>query len=276
MIAARETAQIMRDYDFMNVIDQNLKLARETIDELMWTGDHWVLFWMPNDPKFPKENIGPDILYAQIWMSLLGLPDVHDRDRMKSHLRYEYYQLQTPLGLKMMKGVDCSYFHYAPNDTGGWEAPGIDHSTIGIVLGEDPATSLNHGAFRILDKYQRRWNMQWDYKDISATINNSTTGWPTCNSHYSRQSVMWAIIPALTGQLYDAVSQVLSFAPRKGFNLLPWMTPSADGYIDSSMAPTQYTVSVTAGAIELQEIRVFDKYVRQSLNLTVGSSVIVQ
>ena len=87
-------------------------------------------------------------------------------------------------------------------------------------------------------------------------------GQPWCTSHYGFHIVAWHIVYALTGQVWDGVAGVLTFAPAVAAPFeLPALVPGAAGLLTASVssdasASTTYTLMVTVGTLHLTRLAV--------------------
>lgn len=191
-------------------------------------------------------------LYGQMWASVLNLTSriPVPLQRVRSHLLAERRRNARPFGLAFAtnRSAPMDYYNGAclsdaagreraeppqPSDRrrgaltesglgvgltdhDAWAEHSMVHAALGISVGAGSSSESLHVATTLLESYRSVLNDQWDYRDATSCYEDSSDLWglrPVVNSHYSRQTIFWAIPLALTGQHFDARSRTLTLAP---------------------------------------------------------------
>ena len=241
LAAAEKLAAIQGDDAFAARCRQNVAAAREALDEHLWTGEHFRHYWSANGNT--RDAPHTDALYGQLWADILGLGLTTDPDRLRSHLAAEQRLNGSPHGMVLVDDPDLGQMR-----TVMFEVGSLDWCALNLYLGGASDESLAE-AEKIYRKWQGQLRDQWDIRDAST----SSDGMPWCNSHYSRQLILWSIPLALSGQRYSAVDGVLSFDPRvPAPATLPFMTPAAHGTL-TLHEDGRCELTVLSGALEVRE-----------------------
>jgi hypothetical protein len=124
-------------------------------------------------------------------------------------------------------------------------------------------------AKKIVLNWADRLRDQWNYTDLTA----GWDGYPWCNSHYSRQVILWSIPLALSGQHYFAPEGRLTFDPKTDApTKLPFFTPTAFGTVQL-LGSGRCQLGVDFGTLELRELRIGKAALRRPVSLRAGESV---
>ena len=164
-----------------------------------------------------------------------------------------------PPELGRVPGNDCAMF----------PAMSFSHAALGVWLGEDvevamgPATDLlNHARSGLADWHN--WNDIYlgPFQNCSWCDKyggpKTVGGYPGGNTNYARQQIGHALVPALSGQQWDAPTGTLSFSfARNAPAVLPFHTPYAIGHVlrrlsnSSEDARPKLEIQVLAGRLEI-------------------------
>lgn len=139
-----------------------------------------------------------------------------------------------------------------------WMGSDADWTTMNIHLGMNPVEALKQ-AEKALEHYRTKLNDFWNIHGLTAGQGYGVDGQPWCTSHYSFHMVLWHIPLALSGQLYSAVEQKLTFEPKlKVPYALPFFTPFASGTVQARYLNerVKYIVTVTSGKLKLKLLAV--------------------
>jgi len=193
MKAAQKLAQVMNDQDLEKICADSYSRVKKAFDKNMWNGAYYNAYWNNGE----KCNaIHADTLYGQLWAYIVGLGEILDHDKIISHLENEQNLCGSPYGLKVMRFDGRDDDHLPPytrvRDNLIWEAGSLDWCAVGLFAGLNKNRCLEE-ANKILYKWDVHLADSWDVRDLSA----GWDGYPWCNSHYSRQLIMWAIPNAL-------------------------------------------------------------------------------
>jgi uncharacterized protein (DUF608 family) len=254
--AAKKMAEVMRDQEFADLCKKYYQNSREVLIDKMWNNDHF-LAWYQENGNHPH-TLMTDILYGQLWAKILDLDLLVDKSKLEKQLSQEKRVNDTPYGLKVMEeqgrendalsGMLFRENGMKPRDELVWEAGSLDWAALNIYLGGDIDESLEM-AKKIFKKWQEQLNDQWDIRDLSTAWN----GEPYCNSHYSRQLILWAIPLALSGQQYSASEGILSFDPAVSPPAeLPVMLPGFTGILKITEHDNDF-LQVISGGIDLNK-----------------------
>lgn len=183
-----------------------------------------------------------------------------------------------PPELGRVPGNDCSMF----------PAMSFSHAALSVWLGENaelamgPATDLLHNVrSRLKDWYD--WNdlylgpfqnCSWcDQFGGPETIG----GYPGGNTNYARQQIGHALVPALSGQQWDAPTRRLSFSfARNAPMVLPFHTAFAIGHVSqraalgNSSEASELHLEVLAGRLDVHKLVVDGHTVAGELVLEQG------
>ncbi|RAP78548.1 GH116 family glycosyl-hydrolase [Paenibacillus montanisoli] len=278
--AVQKLAEIHGDKELETICQENSVSSQQQFYEKFWTGDYFRSWWM-NKENYP-DALHSDTLYGQLWSFLLGLGPVLDSEKMKSHLNWEMKKNNSEFGLKVMQGDGRDNDSYpdpmpeligsnGPRDNLVWEAASLDWSALNLYLGTDKEICLAE-AEKIVLKWRDKLRDLWDIKDLSTGWN----GYPWCNSHYSRQLILWSIPMALIDQQYSKPDKSLSVKPKMAVPVkLPFFTPDACGIIEITEEVT-YIITVLSGTLDLNKLCVGDKVIDQTLSLKAGESKMIK
>ena len=116
-------------------------------------------------------------------------------------------------------------------------------------------------AEKELDHYRTGLRDQWNVHGLYANDGYGVDGQPWCTAHYGFHMPLWFIPFAMTGQLYSAVDQSLSFEPKVPCSYaVPVLTAGAVGTLSCAKgtgaggASPSFTLLVTAGSLELHSL----------------------
>ena len=141
----------------------------------------------------------------------------------------------------------------------------------------------------ILNKYRTYFNDQWDYRDLSSTYNDSDPSYsrPVCNSHYTRQMIMYALIKAINGMEYDARTNsadetVLTLKVNPALNkCVPVFVPQSDNGVaaslctmmsNSSSSSICYQIYAIFGSLTADQLYLFGDIHASNVNIEQDSS----
>ncbi|MFI3212943.1 MAG: GH116 family glycosyl-hydrolase [Eubacteriales bacterium] len=247
LLATIELAKINGDTSIIPRCEEAFNRGKAAVEERFYNGSYYGAWWDQEGEQ--TTALHADSLYGQLWAFVLNLGVTTEKEHISSHFVQEYLHNNTPNGLTLLSNVPDDYvkgFNYHTT----WEAGSLDWSANQIYLGEDCAESLVT-AKEVIDKWRTTLNDQWDVRDLYHT----ETGTPWCNSHYSRQLIMWAIPMAMSGQNYNACTKSLAFTIAKGApKKLTWFTPTGFGTLEQM--GTGYKFKVTWGNVVLEELRI--------------------
>ncbi|MDW8122733.1 MAG: GH116 family glycosyl hydrolase, partial [Armatimonadota bacterium] len=281
LLAGEKIAVIKGDKEFADLCRSNIESSRKVLNDLLWTGEHYRAWWTKDESALNPVHC--DALYGQLWSFLLGLGWTTDQEKVWSHLTMERTKNASPFGLKVMQGTDCDNDSHpdprpghSPTENGPvnnlvWQAGSLDWAVLSICAGGDVEQSLLQ-AQQVIQRWRDALKDQWDWRDL-------TTGWdgyPWCNSHYSRQLILWAIPLALSGQQICAPEKRLSFNPKVPPPAkLPFFTPVACGTLEL-LDNRRYRLTVLLGDLELNELQIGDATWAQPIRLKTGQSILVE
>jgi non-lysosomal glucosylceramidase len=288
MLAAEKVAQIENDSESVGKFRQAFETGQRSLDQNLWTGKYFRAWW--SDGKAFPNALLADTLYGQLWASILDLGLVADKEKLASHLNSEAWLNGSQFGLRIMSASDPqasgSYKTPAPwqpdqpmpNDNLIWPAGSLDWSTLKIYLGGNVNETLTE-ANKVISNQRLRLNDQWNYTDL----NNDWDGGPWGNSHYTRQTIVWTLPLAISGQHWDATARRLSFKPANSgppdsshadssYKRLPFFTPQATGVIES-VAPGKWRITVTTGQLAIHELQIVNATWTGDKTLEAGDSL---
>lgn len=266
LLATRKLAIIQNDDSISFECSKYIDLGRQALNRKLWNGKNILAWWMKNG-NYPNA-IQSDVLYGQLWSDILGLGNTISEHKIRSELKTELKRNGSPFGLKIMRGA--GHNNETANDLKNkrvrdnviWEAGTIDWAALNLYHGGSVSKSLKE-AFKVIGKYQNYLKDEWNYRDIS----NGWNGEPYCNSHYTRQLIMWAILLAISGEHYNANTESLVFNPKvRAPAKLPFFTPEASGFLKINFNNT-YKIVVLCGKLILEHLKIKD------INLTKHFSV---
>jgi len=274
MRAAERLAIAEGDQAFAFECRKAFDAGQRSLDEHLWAGAYFRSWWLAGKP-FP-DALHADTLYGQLWAFLLDLGLTADEAKLKSHLASEAELNGTSFGLRVMRRADPEHpeaentVEWSPSarDNLIWEAGSLDWCSLNLYLGGDVRGSLAE-AEKIVRKWRDKLRDEWDYKDLST----GWDGYPWCNSHYTRQVIVWAIPLALSGQQWNVPARRLTFDPRPGApTRLPFFTPQANGVIEA-IAGGRWRLTVIAGRLELDELRAGTAKRTGAVSLSAGETL---
>lgn len=277
MLAAEKLAKIQSDEELASACLKNLQVAQKALDKYFWTGEYF-RSWFCHDEPFP-DALHADTLYGQLWACILDLGLTTDKEKIVSHLAAEMKKNSSPFGLKVMQGTSCDDDRHpdvrpghAPYENGPvnslvWQAGSLDWASLNIYMDGDVEQSLNE-AKKVIEHWRKQLCDQWNYRDLTT----SWDGNPWCNSHYSRQLILWALPLALSGQRYDSSQKRLHFQPKLNApTKLPFFTPVACGTLEL-VSDRSYKLTVLVGELELSELQIGKDVFTQRIRLKAGES----
>jgi non-lysosomal glucosylceramidase len=278
--AAEAIAEVEGDGAFAQECATWIDTGQRTLNEKFWNGRYFRAVWNP-DNSCPPEAILSDTLYGAVWTTVLGLPEIVQPEKMRSHLTWELKRLDSPYGLKIYS--DMSDDDKYPSAGEPQRRPGVyghntifqcasvDWATLSISLGEDLEAPLSQ-VQRVVDNWRDNLHDQWNWSDGSMAYD----GFPLVNSHYARQLIFWAIPLAISGQQYSAPQKKLSFNPKAPPPAkLPWCTPQANGTLEL-LPGSRFRFTVCNGHIELDTLSVGKLRKQGPLSLSSGDTVELQ
>jgi non-lysosomal glucosylceramidase len=271
MLAAEKLAQVENEAELANQYRQAFGAGQQSLYKRLWTGRHFRAWWMEGE-SYP-DALHADTLYGQLWAFLLDLGLTTEESRLKQHLHMESSMNSTPFGLRVMSGArhqesESPIGPHAARDNLIWQAGSLDWCSLSLSLGEPVKQSMDE-ARKIVLNWTDRLCDEWDYTDLTAEWDGAI--W--CNSHYSRQVILWSIPLALSGQRYFAPASRLTFDPRIASPAkLPFFTPTAFGTLHL-LKGGHYELTVDFGVLKLRELRVAKALLRRSISLHAGESV---
>ena len=130
-----------------------------------------------------------------------------------------------------------------------WMGGAPDWAALQVALGSDGAGMdvAMEMAQRELDHYRTGLRDQWNVHGLYANDGYGLDGQPWCTAHYGFHMPLWFIPYAMTGQLYSAVDQSLSFAPKVPCSYrLPLLSTGAVGTLTCSDAGNAGLVTTLA------------------------------
>jgi len=234
LLAAKEMAQQRGDAAFVSQLEEIIEQARKLIRQRFWTGEYFRAWWNRNG-KYP-DAIQSDTLYGQLWASVLGLESVIEPEKIRSHLLWEKKLNETRFGLQQMSRRTNNPHYFwdetiFPSTSMSWAAQMIyfgGRVEEGFSLARKPYEmiyTLREDPWNVFDAYAKKEGVEENLTGLGMRGPFKTdwrAGYPWCNSHYARYTIMWSIPLALSGQQYSAPEKTLSFNPKKGTpNKLP-------------------------------------------------------
>jgi non-lysosomal glucosylceramidase len=260
MQAAAKIAELEDDADLARSCQESLTRGKQQFDKLCWNGEYYRCWWVAQGKQSP--SLQSDTLYGQVWASLLGLGAIVDPDKARRHLTAEVKYNRTPFGLMALSQRNVDVF-----DRTVWQSGSLDWTALNLLLGGDAKASLTEAGC-VVNHWRDGLRDFWDWRDLT----HCETGQPWCNSHYSRQLILWAIPLALSGQQYSAPEKTLSFAPRPNApSRLPWFVPGANGVLERT-ASGSYRIAVLSGKLALDKLQVAGAKVLHNLTLREGQA----
>lgn len=258
LLAANKIAQIELDRDSSSTFSAALAVGERSFIQYFWTGKYFRAWWSDGQ-KFPDAVLA-DTLYGQLWASLLNLGLVTDKDKLTSHLRSEGELNRNQFGLRVLSGADLNGTdegsstpwtpgQQLPRDNIIWPAGSLDWGILEILL-EGNVSKGEAEANKVISNQRLALNDQWNYTNLV----NNWDGGPWANSHYTRQSIFWALPLAISGQQWDAPAKRLRFTPIDPMEKrLPFFTPQSTGVIES-LSPGKWRIQFTSGRLSLREL----------------------
>lgn len=236
----------MKNESFVAELQKAKERGVDALNKLLWTGTFFRSFWCENG-AFAPEALQSDVLYGAVWSKVLnvelGVPEEH----LVSHLLEERKRNLTPFGMRFCSNMTAPNYHCKKSPSGKHETGKRKHSSharkksltrkhnLGVGFTDEDtweAHTLDSGTLSLftkavtdeqalglcaltMDKYRLTLNDFWDFRDLSSCYDDAPGRIrPVCNSHYSRQLNLWALIYALNGQKYDRPAQKMSLNPR--------------------------------------------------------------
>ena len=202
-----------------------------------------------------------DVLYGQVWSTVLGLGSLLPAEQIAQHLRTELRRNDGPYGLTIITHndssqpqlaersntccefrddgpaeLDCAKTSSKAHQNTVWMGAPSDWSAAAIALGDTinlTTTEKLETARKSLDQYRTVLRDQWNIHGLTANNGYGIDGQPWCTAHYAfHVTPVWAIPLSLSGQDYDARVGRLRFSPKLSCPLsLPWFTPTGSGVL---------------------------------------------
>lgn len=163
-----------------------------------------------------------------------------------------------PVTQKSLNHKNCFSLEEESKFNSIWMGSDADWTTMNIHLGMNPTEALRQ-AEKALEHYRTKLNDFWNIHGLTAGQGYGVDGQPWCTSHYSFHMVLWHIPLALSGQLYTAVEQKLTFKPKLNVPYaLPFFTPFGSGTVQARNlnGRVKYMVTVTSGKLKLKLLAV--------------------
>ena len=181
-----------------------------------------------------------------------------------------------PVTQKTLNHKNCLSLEEESKFNSIWMGSDADWTTMNIHLEMNPAEALKQ-AEKALEHYRTKLNDFWNIHGLTAGQGYGVDGQPWCTSHYSFHMVLWHIPLALSGQLYSAVEQKLTFEPKlKVPYALPFFTPFGSGTVQARNLNerVKYIVIVTSGKLKLKLLAVSKSmYPKDRIGLRQGDYV---
>ena len=251
-----ELARIMNDCEAEAEFRDVLARGTTAFEKVLWNGEYYDLCRDEkkggNDPGCMAEQVS-----GNLYVRLCGLEPLHERTHVRSALKAVYrYNRRDEEGL--LNGADprgprtdWTYFarysqHGDDEKWGGqWVTPwtGTEYYVAAVMLAEGLATE---GMRVARDVYDRHVDFGLLYNHIE------------CGEHYFRPTVLWAMLPALQGLVFDKRLKRLKAAPRvkPDDHDSPLILPGVWGRLQQSRSGSSavYTVSVDEGTLQLRTL----------------------
>ncbi|XP_031550637.1 uncharacterized protein LOC116288065 [Actinia tenebrosa] len=100
--AAEEIAEVQKDVDMYFLIREAIAKALKKVDQLFWDDERGYYHAWWDSKKGSPPWMMADSLYGQVWAYTLGLGNLLDPEKMKSHMNKENLLNDTPYGLRVM------------------------------------------------------------------------------------------------------------------------------------------------------------------------------
>lgn len=253
--AAVRIARIVGDEETASRYGSVLEKGMDRFEKLFWNGDYYRFCYDPKIDRF-DEGCMADQVSGQLFCRLLGMPSVHDEDRVLTALRAVHtHNLVEEEGLlngSDPKGrEDWRYFAAGSPDGyneargGQWPTPwtGTEYYVAAVMAAEGLWTEALDVIKNVYDRHVRAGMV---YNHIE------------CGEHYFRALAVWAILPAVQGLLYDPADGLLGFTPKNGSDELDSMfvLPGLWGRLSlKTDASAQIsTVAVKSGEVSVEKM----------------------
>jgi uncharacterized protein (DUF608 family) len=248
-------AGIMEDCDLAEQLEKFVAKGSASMERILFNGEYYSLCY---DPL--KDEIDPgcmaDQVSGQLYTRLCGLEAIHDvqhvQSALKAVLKYNRSEEEGLLNGSDPKGrEDWRYFsRYSQQGEdeqygGQWTTPWT--GTEYFVAATMAAEGLVEEALQVVEDV---WDRHVDFGMLYNHIE--------CGEHYFRPMVLWAILPALQGLVYDARTGRLEMNPKYSPDHCDTLLllPGAWGRLAQHRPTGEQvnTITLCDGKLELSEI----------------------
>ena len=277
-----EMSTYMNDTEFVGQLNVALQYAKSNLTKLLWNSDagFYRSYWCENG-YYPEYGLQGDVLYGYLWSKIvnISLDDIIDRNTITSHILSEQKYNLSPYGIQFMFNRTTNDYNCNPNgtynsgfkDRDTWEMMGLNSASNAIYMDLDINENGLNIAQLIIDKYRLYFNDQWDFRDLSSTYNDSTQNVeysrPVCNSHYSRQMIMYSLVYALNGISLDhrnpngAILQMKPKLKALPGQCYPVLIPQSIFLVCPDISHNCYQINGLFGQIKLYQFIIFDSII---------------
>ena len=208
----------------------------------------------------PKDgHLFTGLLWAHV-LDLSGLFDASQIQSMLETIRRHHTPLLIPQNKKKNKDL-AIHEQFMPAAALNWAA-------LNVFSNQDANSS-----FEVLNEFHQYQNVTlsdpWGYFEYLSFKDQL----PHSNPNHASHLAIWFMIPALTGQSYDASLKKLSFSPliKKGARL-PFFLPGAKGII-SAQKSDSFVLHVISGRLELKQLEIGPKILYRDILLEEGQMI---
>jgi len=274
-------AEIQKDTVTVIEVKSALDRAEKQLDVEMWDDrKQFYHAWFDVEWGSPSWLMA-DTMYGQVWAYALGLGDLVDRSKLKSHLRKEEERNDTPFGLKVVSKTEdssptedtslilgdelnsCRSLENITKYESIWMSASPDWTVLQLHLGMNPKNALEQVS-KSLDNYRTTLRDQWNVHGLTSSKSYGLDGLPWATSHYTLHLLVWHVPMALTRQFYFAPNGTLTFDPTfEPPYWLPFYTPTSMGHIEceqrkdgENYVEIVYKLEVSSGSLELNHLSI--------------------
>ncbi len=209
--AGIKMAKSFKDEEFANWCSDAFKKASDTIETKLWNGKYYNLFYNRTNGT-SSDTSAIDQFAGQTWANILGLGDLHPRERIKTAVKNILKNNIESAGKYPCSGVkdggipDCSSTHnkqsraFVPCFIGSFSANAMCYGEF-----EKAVNAMEQAADAIINKEEEPW--------LGQLLFDSADGKHFYGVHYLDMLIIWDVMHALAGAKVDPFNETLTLCP---------------------------------------------------------------
>jgi uncharacterized protein (DUF608 family) len=263
-------ARIMDDAPTARKLDAFVEKGKASMERILYNGEYYNLCY---DPL--KDSVDPgcmaDQVSGQLYVRLCGLEPIHDvahvRSALQAVFKYNRSEEEGLLNGSDPRGRDdwryfARYSRRGEDEQIGGQWPTPWTGTEYYVAATMAAEGLVDQALAVVsDVHERHLDFGMVYNHIE------------CGEHYFRPMVLWAILPALAGLVYDRRTGTLRCNPvlEPQNSRLPLLLPGVWGRLTQKKNPDRQenTFTVLTGTLPIETLEI--PHFGQDVSVQLGS-----